>query len=53
MKTRKALFALALIIGFLLGSRYPLTLWEDGSFAIGKEYPYAVTGCLPFAICND
>lgn len=40
--------ALALIALLASGN---LHVWEDGSFAIGN-FPYAVKGCLPFALCQ-
>lgn len=43
--------ALLLIIWIIAG--HPgITIWEDGSFGIGAAFPYPLTGCLPWGICN-
>jgi hypothetical protein len=46
-RTLITLLFLALVILLILAS---LTVFEDGSFALGS-YPYPVTGCMPWGLC--
>ena len=46
-----ALVMLILVVLFLALLRY-LTVFEDGSFAIGTGYPYWIAGCIPWQICG-
>jgi len=42
----------ALAILLMLWATGFITVFEDGSWAIGS-FPYPLSGCLPWGICNE
>ena len=52
MNKKTAFLALLFAIALFFAMAGGVTLFEDGSFALG-QFPYPFSGCLPWGMCAN